>query len=198
MAYTVKVVADMAGISVRTLHHYDQIGLLKPGDCILLCSDGLYRTLTEAEILSLLDKEPQAAAEALVRETIERRRPRQDNVTVALLAYTGEGKPGLMASLPLWKKGLAVLAGLSLVCGAAWAGHRYLLSTAAPPPPVALQPPGATSPIQHPSPVPPSPDAPATATTSSKTTAPVQVKKKRASPDKRSPKKSEQPRRSKP
>ncbi|MHB9145829.1 MAG: MerR family transcriptional regulator [Symbiobacteriia bacterium] len=30
MAYTVKAVADIAGISVRTLHHYDAIGLLKP------------------------------------------------------------------------------------------------------------------------------------------------------------------------
>ncbi|MBK9125913.1 MAG: MerR family transcriptional regulator [Chloroflexi bacterium] len=28
--YTVKQVAELAGVSVRTLHHYDQIGLLKP------------------------------------------------------------------------------------------------------------------------------------------------------------------------
>jgi DNA-binding transcriptional MerR regulator len=30
MPYRVKEVAEMAGVSVRTLHHYDQIGLLKP------------------------------------------------------------------------------------------------------------------------------------------------------------------------
>lgn len=30
MAYTVKAAADIAGVSVRTLHHYDEIGLLKP------------------------------------------------------------------------------------------------------------------------------------------------------------------------
>lgn len=30
MLYKVKEVADLVGISVRTLHHYDQIGLLKP------------------------------------------------------------------------------------------------------------------------------------------------------------------------
>ncbi|MGD9676903.1 MAG: MerR family transcriptional regulator [Vulcanibacillus sp.] len=30
MRYKVKEVADIVGISVRTLHHYDQIGLLKP------------------------------------------------------------------------------------------------------------------------------------------------------------------------
>jgi DNA-binding transcriptional MerR regulator len=30
MNYTVKQLADLAGVSRRTLHHYDQIGLLKP------------------------------------------------------------------------------------------------------------------------------------------------------------------------
>ncbi len=28
--HTVKQVARMSGVSVRTLHHYDEIGLLKP------------------------------------------------------------------------------------------------------------------------------------------------------------------------
>jgi DNA-binding transcriptional MerR regulator len=30
MAYTVKGLADLAGVSVRTLHYYDELGLLKP------------------------------------------------------------------------------------------------------------------------------------------------------------------------
>lgn len=30
MAYTVKQLADLAGVSIRTLHYYDEIGLLKP------------------------------------------------------------------------------------------------------------------------------------------------------------------------
>ena len=30
MAYTIKELADIAGVSVRTLHYYDQIGLLQP------------------------------------------------------------------------------------------------------------------------------------------------------------------------
>lgn len=30
MAYKIKEVADLVGVSIRTLHHYDQIGLLKP------------------------------------------------------------------------------------------------------------------------------------------------------------------------
>ncbi|HPG59760.1 MAG TPA: MerR family transcriptional regulator, partial [Candidatus Wallbacteria bacterium] len=30
MPYTVKQMAEMSGVSVRTLHHYDEIGLLSP------------------------------------------------------------------------------------------------------------------------------------------------------------------------
>ena len=30
MAYTVKAVSDLAGVSIRTLHHYDAIGLVRP------------------------------------------------------------------------------------------------------------------------------------------------------------------------
>ncbi|WP_251860127.1 MerR family transcriptional regulator [Clostridium sp. Marseille-Q2269] len=43
MHYKVKEVADMAGISVRMLHHYDKIGLLKP-DSI---NDAGYRLYTD-------------------------------------------------------------------------------------------------------------------------------------------------------
>ncbi len=32
MSYTVGRVAEIAGVTVRTLHHYDEIGLLTPGD----------------------------------------------------------------------------------------------------------------------------------------------------------------------
>ena len=30
MAYTVKKIAELSGVSIRTLHFYDEIGLLKP------------------------------------------------------------------------------------------------------------------------------------------------------------------------
>ena len=46
MAYTVKAVADIAGISVRTLHHYDAIGLLKPAQK----SAAGYRLYTEGDL----------------------------------------------------------------------------------------------------------------------------------------------------
>ena len=32
MSYSVGQVADLAGVTVRTLHHYGQIGLLEPQD----------------------------------------------------------------------------------------------------------------------------------------------------------------------
>ena len=47
--YTVKQLAKLSGVSVRTLHHYDEIGLLKPAR---LGSNG-YRHYAEPEVLRL-------------------------------------------------------------------------------------------------------------------------------------------------
>lgn len=49
MNYTVKQLADLSGVSVRTLHHYDETGLLKPG----ARSPAGYRLYGEAELLRL-------------------------------------------------------------------------------------------------------------------------------------------------
>jgi DNA-binding transcriptional MerR regulator len=49
MAYTVKQLADLAGVSVRTLHHYDKIGLLSPG----YVADNGYRIYEEPELVRL-------------------------------------------------------------------------------------------------------------------------------------------------
>ncbi len=49
MKYTVHKLAQLAGITVRTLHHYDQIGLLKPS---FSGSNG-YRYYEEKELLML-------------------------------------------------------------------------------------------------------------------------------------------------
>ena len=46
MAYTVKQVAKLAGVSVRTLHHYDAIGLLKPA----AVSPAGYRLYSDADL----------------------------------------------------------------------------------------------------------------------------------------------------
>lgn len=46
MPYKVKDVADLVGISIRTLHHYDQIGLLKPESV----SPAGYRLYTDRDL----------------------------------------------------------------------------------------------------------------------------------------------------
>ncbi len=47
--YSVKKLAKLAGVSVRTLHHYDQLGLLKPS----LRTEARYRLYGEKELLRL-------------------------------------------------------------------------------------------------------------------------------------------------
>jgi DNA-binding transcriptional MerR regulator len=47
--YTVNELASLAGVSVRTLHHYDAIGLLKPA----FTGGNRYRFYGEAELLRL-------------------------------------------------------------------------------------------------------------------------------------------------
>lgn len=49
MAYTVKQVANVSGVSIRTLRYYDEIGLLKPA----FYGDNNYRYYEEAEVLML-------------------------------------------------------------------------------------------------------------------------------------------------
>jgi DNA-binding transcriptional MerR regulator len=49
MPYTVKELAEMSGVSVRTLHHYDAIGLVRPAGR----SASGYRLYGEEELLRL-------------------------------------------------------------------------------------------------------------------------------------------------
>jgi protein phosphatase len=58
----------------------------KPGDTYLLCCDGLYETLAEEQMASLIGADLQASAEALLRAALEKRA--KDNVTIALVRVT--------------------------------------------------------------------------------------------------------------
>jgi DNA-binding transcriptional MerR regulator len=49
MGYTVKQLADLAGVSIRTLHYYDEIGLLKPASY----GENGYRYYDEPDVLRL-------------------------------------------------------------------------------------------------------------------------------------------------
>ncbi|KAA6182482.1 SpoIIE family protein phosphatase [Thiohalocapsa marina] len=60
------------------------------GDRLLLCSDGVYGVLSEDELKGALRLGAQAAADALVALIQQKRLPRQDNATVAILAVQGD------------------------------------------------------------------------------------------------------------
>lgn len=63
---------------------------LEPKDLIILCSDGLYKTLKHEEIIEVLNKNnknPQKAAEALIKRVKDYEKPYQDNTTVVILGY---------------------------------------------------------------------------------------------------------------
>ncbi len=67
MIYTVKQIAKIAGVSVRTLHYYDEIGLLKPS----FIKENGYRCYGENELLKLQQilffKELEFSLEDIVR-----------------------------------------------------------------------------------------------------------------------------------
>ena len=55
---------------------------LSPGASVLLCTDGLYKTLSDTEIISVHDKDPQEWADRLLRQVLNKNNPHQDNVTI--------------------------------------------------------------------------------------------------------------------
>jgi PPM family protein phosphatase len=63
---------------------------LAPGDRLLLCSDGVYGVLPEADLALLLRQDAQAAAEALIGAVKVLGLPEQDNATVAILGMEPE------------------------------------------------------------------------------------------------------------
>lgn len=58
---------------------------LKPGNRVLLCSDGLFGTISEAEISQTMSLFPQEAADSLLTKTLAKNSPYQDNVTILII-----------------------------------------------------------------------------------------------------------------
>ena len=81
-------------IGIETLKEIDGENrelLLEPGDHVLLCSDGLFKTLNSKEIIGILNGAKQEKiASQLVKSTINRDAPHQDNVSVVHLQYPGK------------------------------------------------------------------------------------------------------------
>jgi len=61
---------------------------IQEGDAILLASDGLFKTLSQGEMLACIAgaRNPQSWPEALVAQTMAKKREHQDNVTVLAIA----------------------------------------------------------------------------------------------------------------
>lgn len=66
--------------------------LLEDEDCILICSDGLYRTLSPEEILRVVaacGNDMQEAAEDLIAAALAKGSRHQDNTTAIMIKYVG-------------------------------------------------------------------------------------------------------------
>lgn len=62
---------------------------LQAGDRIMLCSDGLYKSISKEEILAILQKyrNAQETADALTAWALQKKKPNQDNASVIVLNF---------------------------------------------------------------------------------------------------------------
>jgi protein phosphatase len=80
---------------------------LEKGDILFLCSDGLTRHVTDAEIaLTLSEVEPEQATDTLIGKANER--GGEDNISVAVIRYDGETAVSQPKSVPAKTKPLIV------------------------------------------------------------------------------------------
>ena len=80
---------------------------LHHGDRLMLCSDGLYRSLSSEEIAARLGASPQEAAEALVEGAIAKDLPHQDNTTVMVVGC--EDSEAGLSNRSKWLAGVGAL-----------------------------------------------------------------------------------------
>ena len=73
--------------SIRKIDRSIRGLFLQDGDKILLMSDGLYRGLTEEEIIKKCNAQPQKLCDRLVQEVLDKKYPSQDNITLLALEY---------------------------------------------------------------------------------------------------------------
>ena len=66
--------------------------LLKSGDTLLLCSDGVSDTLTLKQIREAMEEDPFSCCSRLEKEILEAAKPNQDNYTAIVLKYHGKWK----------------------------------------------------------------------------------------------------------
>lgn len=70
---------------VTEIHSNPKPHLLKSDDRILLCSEGLHKTLSKAEIAEELAGNPNTLGESIVRKALAKENPEQENLTAIVL-----------------------------------------------------------------------------------------------------------------
>jgi PPM family protein phosphatase len=113
-----------------------------PDDCVILCSDGLYRALAEGEIVGAFRDDLQHACDMLVKQVLAKQRKQQDNLTIIALksqvrAWWSRRK--LSARLLLVVLTALLLAALAGGAGY-WYSRRSPAAATAPQKPVSAQP----------------------------------------------------------
>jgi len=97
---------------------------LRRNDRILLCSDGLHGSLSDAEIAEELNLPPQQAAERLVQKVLRKGKRSQDNVTVLIAAFDPVAVKKQQPERMYWKS-IRTVAALAIFFGAGFAMGRY-------------------------------------------------------------------------
>ncbi len=79
---------------IRYLDSNENAFLLQDGDIVLLCSDGLYRSLTDEEICRAVcrrGQDTQLAADDLTRLAMSKQNKHQDNTSVIVIGFEDSG-----------------------------------------------------------------------------------------------------------
>jgi len=105
---------------------------LRPGDRVVLSSDGLFRALNDEEIAAELPAAPQQACDTLIRKTLAKQWEHQDNVTVLCVGLEEQAPLKVQPPLPRRSRVFRVVSGLA---AAAAAAAPFLLGRARRPPP---------------------------------------------------------------
>ncbi len=88
---------------------------MEPGDRVLLCTDGIYRSLAEKDFVAAFARgKPSESCEALKAKVLSRASPQQDNLTVVALQCVGQG--AVVGAIPSLRPRLAAAAAGLLLC----------------------------------------------------------------------------------
>jgi protein phosphatase len=127
--------------------------VLVPGDKLLLCSDGVYDVLSDAELRQALAKPAEAAAEALMAAVRRQALAEQDNATVALLECRADPALPAVAPRPAGRRAKIGLLGIVLVLViGVWLGWTLARFASEPGVPVAPVRDGSVAPPDRPPP----------------------------------------------